>query len=119
MRRSELNTLTVMVERGGPVQVSFFGGLGLGQVEPAGNANGPGIKVASLVDLAGCKVAVGTGGQNHQGMAWIVSCDRGLRQEASRCGGILIGIILTQESFFLFTMPSGKSAYFACLGDRR
>src|SRR5271169_4637402 len=26
---------------------------------------------------------------------------------------------LTQESFFLFTMPSGKSAYFACLGDRR
>jgi hypothetical protein len=52
------------VERGGPVQVSFFGGLGL--VEPAGNANGPGIKVASLVDLAGCNVAVGTGGQNHQ-----------------------------------------------------
>jgi hypothetical protein len=26
---------------------------------------------------------------------------------------------VTQESFFLFTMPSGKSAYFACLGDRR
>jgi starch phosphorylase len=26
---------------------------------------------------------------------------------------------LSQESFFLFTMPSGKSAYFACLGDRR
>jgi hypothetical protein len=25
----------------------------------------------------------------------------------------------SQESFFLFTMPSGKSAYFACLGDRR
>jgi hypothetical protein len=24
-----------------------------------------------------------------------------------------------QESFFLFTMPSGKSAYFAGLGDRR
>jgi putative copper export protein len=29
------------------------------------------------------------------------------------------GVIRTQESFFLFTMPSGKSAYFACLGDRR
>jgi len=64
VRRSELNTLTVTVERASPVQVSFFRGLGLGQVEPAGNANGPGIKVASL---AGCKVAVGTGGQNHQG----------------------------------------------------
>jgi hypothetical protein len=25
----------------------------------------------------------------------------------------------SQESFFLFTMPSGKSEYFACLGDRR
>jgi hypothetical protein len=60
VRRSEPNTLTVTVERGGPVQVSFFGDLGLGQVEPAGKANGPGIKLASLVDLAGCKVAVVT-----------------------------------------------------------
>jgi len=60
VRRSELNTLTVTVERASPVQVSFFRGLGLGQVEPAGNANGPGFKVASLVDLAGCKVAVVT-----------------------------------------------------------
>jgi Nucleotidyl transferase AbiEii toxin, Type IV TA system len=60
VRRSEPNTLTVTVERGGPVQVSFFGDLGLGQVEPAGNASGPGIKLASLVDLAGCKVAVVT-----------------------------------------------------------
>jgi hypothetical protein len=60
VRRSEPNTLTVTVERGGPVQVSFFGDLGLGQVEPAGNASGPGIKVASLIDLAGSKVAVVT-----------------------------------------------------------
>jgi hypothetical protein len=60
VRRSEPNTLTVTVERGGPVQVSFFGDLGLGQVEPAGNASGPGIRLASLVDLAGCKVAVVT-----------------------------------------------------------
>jgi hypothetical protein len=60
VRRSEPNTLTVTVERGGPVQVSFFGDLGLGQVEPSGKASGPGIKLASLVDLAGCKVAVVT-----------------------------------------------------------
>jgi Nucleotidyl transferase AbiEii toxin, Type IV TA system len=60
VRRSEPNTLTVTVERDGPVQVSFFGNLGLGQVEPAQSADGPGIKVASLVDLAGCKVAVVT-----------------------------------------------------------
>jgi hypothetical protein len=60
VRRSAPNALTVTVERDGPVQVSFFGDLGLGQVEPAESANGPAIKVASLVDLAGCKVAVVT-----------------------------------------------------------
>lgn len=60
VRRSEPNKLTVTVERDGPVQVSFFGDLNLGQVKPAEIANGPGIKVASLIDLAGLKVAVVT-----------------------------------------------------------
>ena len=58
MRQSAPNTLTVTVERGGPVQVSFFGGLDLGQVASAETASGPGINVASLIDLAGFKVAV-------------------------------------------------------------
>ena len=44
-RQSSPNTLTVTVDRGGPVQVSFFGGLGLGQVAPADIAAGPQIKV--------------------------------------------------------------------------
>jgi Nucleotidyl transferase AbiEii toxin, Type IV TA system len=60
VRQSAPNTLTVTVERGGPVQVSFFGGLDLGQVASAETASGPGISVASLVDLAGFKVAVVT-----------------------------------------------------------
>ncbi len=60
VRQSAPNTLTVTIERGGPVQVSFFGGLDLGQVAPADQAIGPGIKVASLIDLAGFKVAVVT-----------------------------------------------------------
>jgi hypothetical protein len=60
VRRSEPNTLTVTVERGRPVQVSFFGDLNLGQVASAERAIGPGIKVASLIDLAGFKVAVVT-----------------------------------------------------------
>jgi hypothetical protein len=60
VRQSAPNTLTVIVERGGPVQVSFFGGLELGQVASAQTAVGPGIKVASLMDLAGFKVAVAT-----------------------------------------------------------
>ena len=60
VRQSAANTLTVGVERGGPVQVSFFGGLSLGQVEPHETASGPKIAVASLMDLAGMKVAVVT-----------------------------------------------------------
>ena len=60
VRQSAPNTLTVTVERDGPVQVSFFGGLDLGQVASAETAGGPGIKVASLLDLAGFKVAVVT-----------------------------------------------------------
>ncbi len=58
VRQSSSNTLTVTVNRDEPVQLSFFGGLDLGQVAPAGIAAGPEIKVGSLIDLAGFKVAV-------------------------------------------------------------
>jgi nucleotidyltransferase AbiEii toxin of type IV toxin-antitoxin system len=58
LRQSAPNTLTVNVDRGGPVQLSYFGGLGLGQVAPVENVEGPEFKVASLIDLAGMKVAV-------------------------------------------------------------
>lgn len=60
VRQSAPNTLTVTIERDGTVEVSFPGGLDLGQVAPAEAALGPGIKVASLIDLAGFKVAVVT-----------------------------------------------------------
>jgi hypothetical protein len=58
VRQSAPDTLTVTIEREGPVQLSFFGGLKLGQAAPADRARGPDIKVASLLDLAGFKVAV-------------------------------------------------------------
>ena len=57
-RQAAPNTLSVTVDRGGTVQLSYFGGLGIGQVAPAENVDGPGFKVASLIDLAGMKVAV-------------------------------------------------------------
>jgi len=60
VRQAAPDTLTVTVERDGPAQVSFFGGLDLGQVALADSATGPGIKVASLIDLSGFKVAVVT-----------------------------------------------------------
>jgi hypothetical protein len=59
-RRSAANTLTVTVEREGPVQLSYFGGLQLGQVSAAEPVVGPGFSVASLLDLAGMKAAVVT-----------------------------------------------------------
>ena len=52
------NTLTCRVDRGGPVLVSFFGGLGLGQVAARERPAGRSLHVASLLDLAGTKVAV-------------------------------------------------------------
>ena len=58
LRQAAPNTLSVNVDRGEPVQLSYFGGLGIGQVAPAENVEGPRFKVASLIDLAGTKVAV-------------------------------------------------------------
>jgi hypothetical protein len=52
------NTLKCRVERDGPVLVSFFGGLGLGQAAPRDQVEGKPLYVASLLDLAGTKVAV-------------------------------------------------------------
>ncbi len=54
------HAVTVTVDRGGLVQLSFFGGLGLGQVAPAEQVEGPRFKVAALIDLAGMKAAVVT-----------------------------------------------------------
>lgn len=56
--QEEPNTLTMSLDRGGPVQVSFLGVPTLGQVEPHETVEGPGFKVASLLDLSGMKAAV-------------------------------------------------------------
>jgi len=54
----EENTLTCLVTRGGPVQVSFFGLPTIGRIEAPTPVEGPGFPVASLIDLAGMKAAV-------------------------------------------------------------
>jgi hypothetical protein len=58
--QSAANTLTCRVGHQGPVQLSFFGGLSLGQVETPEPASGTSLRVASLLDLAGMRVAVVT-----------------------------------------------------------
>ena len=60
LRQSSENTLTAEIRRGGPVQLSYFGALSLGIVLPPERVEGPGFNVASLLDIAGTKVAVVT-----------------------------------------------------------
>src|SRR5208337_4967115 len=57
MSQFEDNTLTAIVDRTGPVKVSFFGGLKLNRVEDADIAQDNGIQVASLLDVAATKLA--------------------------------------------------------------
>ena len=56
--QNENQTLTVALQVGGIVKVSFFGGLRLGRVrDPLETSDGT-LRVASLLDLAGTKAAV-------------------------------------------------------------
>ena len=52
------NTLTVLVDRGGPVTVSFFGLPWLQQMRAPELVTGNGLMLASLLDLAATKVEV-------------------------------------------------------------
>lgn len=52
------DTLTCLIDRGGPVQVSFFGLPDLGCVAAPHICPDNGLRVAALIDLAGMKAAV-------------------------------------------------------------
>ena len=56
--QSEPNTLTMMIDRGGPVKFSFFGVPRLKKLKSPLVATDNGLQIASLLDLAGTKVAV-------------------------------------------------------------
>ncbi|WP_251134175.1 nucleotidyl transferase AbiEii/AbiGii toxin family protein [Rhodomicrobium sp. Az07] len=56
--QSEVNTLTVTVRRRGPVKLSYFGVPRLRRVGETSKAPVTGLRVASLLDLAGTKAAV-------------------------------------------------------------
>jgi hypothetical protein len=51
-------TLTVIVERGGGIKLSFFGGLPLGRAGEPEESEDEVMAIASLLDLAGTKAAV-------------------------------------------------------------
>lgn len=52
------NTLSAIVDRGGPIQVSFFGVPNLPRLSAVVVAEDNGLSVASLLDLAGTKASV-------------------------------------------------------------
>jgi hypothetical protein len=56
--QQEPNTLSVSVDRGGPVKMSFFGLPALRRLMAPAVAPDNGLQVASLLDLAGTKAAV-------------------------------------------------------------
>jgi len=56
--QSSPNTLTILLQREGPVKISFFGGLEFGRVGEPEAAGPGGILVASLLDLAATKLKV-------------------------------------------------------------
>ena len=57
MSQFEENTLTAIVDRNGPIKISFFGGLALNRVEDPDVTADIGIQVASLLDVAATKLA--------------------------------------------------------------
>lgn len=57
MSQFEGNTLTAIVDRTGPVKVSFFGGLALNRIQDPDVTPDNGIQVASLLDVAATKLA--------------------------------------------------------------
>ena len=56
--RTQPNTLNAIVDRDGPVQVSFFGFARLRTVRPPTIIESPRVKIADMLDLAGMKMAV-------------------------------------------------------------
>jgi len=54
--QSSPNTLVSLVDRNGPVKVSFFGGLTLRRIQDPEKFEDPRIEIASLLDLAATKV---------------------------------------------------------------
>ena len=56
--QQEPDTLSVIVDRNGPVKVSFFGVPGIRRLQTPHRAPDNGLQIASLFDLAGTKAAV-------------------------------------------------------------
>src|SRR5271165_7009877 len=56
MTQFQDNTLTAIVNRNGPVRLSFFGSLGIKHAQDPDTAEGNGVQIASMLDLLASKL---------------------------------------------------------------
>jgi Nucleotidyl transferase AbiEii toxin, Type IV TA system len=56
MTQFQDNTLTAIVDRNGPVKLSFFGSLGINRVQDPDTAEENGVQIASMLDLLASKL---------------------------------------------------------------
>jgi hypothetical protein len=54
--QSSADALTLLIDRGGPVKVSFFGGLGFGRMEDPQSAADNNVAIASVIDVFASKL---------------------------------------------------------------
>jgi hypothetical protein len=54
--QSSANAVTILVDRGAPVKVSFFGNLGFGQMKEPEITNDNGLQIASVIDIMASKL---------------------------------------------------------------
>jgi AMP-binding enzyme/AMP-binding enzyme C-terminal domain len=83
----ESHTLTCRVERGGPVLVSFFGNLNLGEAAPREDVQGSKLHVASLLDIAGTQGAHRAAARATARLYRHQCADPARRRAAARAGG--------------------------------
>jgi Nucleotidyl transferase AbiEii toxin, Type IV TA system len=91
MSQFETSTLTAIVDRGGPVKVSFFGGLKLNRVQDADVAADNKIQIASLLDVAATKLATiqqRAQARDYQDLAAILATGIGLSKILSAANAV-------------------------------
>jgi len=89
MSQFEANTLTAIVDRAGPVKVSFFGGLKLGRVEDPDVAEDNGVQVASLLDVAATKLAtIQQQSRDYEDLAATISAGISLSEALAVAGAV-------------------------------
>jgi len=91
MSQFETNTLTALVDRTGPVKVSFFGGVALNRIQDPDVSEDNGVQVASLLDVAATKLATiqqRAQARDYEDIAAIIATGIGLSDALAAASGV-------------------------------